>query len=145
MQLDDPVDRFGAAVGGPVGGEVAQELLTPAAQGPAQAGDLGDRAGVERLKDPFGDLLAGGQVWRVVGRAQLLVALPGDQDLVVGVAVLQAGGQSVPLAGGEVFGAAAQQVADPEQRVPGVAAVAQGVLLDVSRVRLSGRARCLWA
>ena len=82
MQLDDAVDGFGAAVGGPVGGEVAQVGVLPLAQGAAQAGDIGDRACRE-----------------------------GGQDL---------------------FGAATQQVADPEQGVPGVAAVAQGVLLDAA-------------
>ena len=39
--------RFGAAARGSVGGEVAQELGPPLAQGPAKAGDLGDRAGGE--------------------------------------------------------------------------------------------------
>jgi len=50
---------------------------------------------VERLKDPSGDPLAGGQIGRVVSPAELLVALPGEHDLVEGAAVLEAGGQPV--------------------------------------------------
>lgn len=56
------------------------------------------------------------------------VALPGDQDLVVGIAAAQAVGQAVPLLFGVVVCAGAQDVADPVEQVAGVAA--QGVLLD---------------
>src|SRR4051794_6078085 len=56
VELDDAVHGFGAAVVGPAGGEVGQELVLPGPQGPAQAGDLGDRAGRERSDDLFRDL-----------------------------------------------------------------------------------------
>ena len=131
MQLDDPVG-LGAAVGGPFGGEVAQVGGLPLPQGAPEPGDLADRAGRERGHDLLGDLLPGGQVGRGVGGADLLVALPGEQDLVVGVAAAQAVDEPVPLLVGQVVRAGAQDVADPVERVTGVAAVAQGVLLDAT-------------
>src|SRR5450830_1262681 len=123
-------DRLGAAVAGPLGREVAQVGVLPLAQGPPEPGDLGDRAGGERRDDLLGDLLPGGQVTGGVGGADLLVALPGDQDLVVGVAAAQAVDQPVPLPVGQVVRAGAPDVADTVERVVLVPAVAQGVLLD---------------
>ena len=49
------VDGFGAAVGDAAGVELGQDLLAPAAQGPAESGDLGDRAGGEGGDDLLGD------------------------------------------------------------------------------------------
>src|SRR5665648_966211 len=132
VQLDDAVDGLCAAVVGSLGGEVAQVGVLPLPQGPAQAGDLADRAGRERGHDLLGDLLPRGQVSGGVGGADLLVALPGEKDLAVGVAAAQAVDEPVPLAFGEVAGGAVQDVADPEQRVPGVAPVTQGVLLNTA-------------
>jgi len=65
---------FGAAVAGPVGGEVGQERIAPALERAAEAGDLGDRAGREPLDDLDRDLLALGDVVVLVGRAELLGA-----------------------------------------------------------------------
>jgi len=44
MELDDAVDRFGAAIAGPAGGEVGQELSLPRRERAAESGDLGDGA-----------------------------------------------------------------------------------------------------
>jgi len=80
----------------------------------------------------LGDLLAVGGLVGCVGGADALVTMPGDEDLVVGVAAAQAVGQPVPLTFGQVAGGAVQNVADPVEGVPGAAAVAQGVLLDTA-------------
>jgi len=47
VEFAEAVDGFGAAVGGAAGVEVGQERSTPLFQSPAEAGDLGDRAGRE--------------------------------------------------------------------------------------------------
>jgi len=133
-----PLNRLGAAVAGPLGREVAQVGVLPLAQGPPEPGDLGDRAGGERRDDLLGDLLPGGQVTGGVGGADLLVALPGDQDLVVGVAAAQAVDQPVPLPVGQVVRAGAQDVADTVERVVLVPAVPQGVLLDAAADLIQG-------
>ena len=112
------------------GGEVGQELIAPGAQGPAEPGDLGDRAGGERLEHLRGDGAALGEVGGGERRPQLLVAAPGDGDLEVRVAGLEPGFDSVDLAGGQLVGAGAQRVADPIQRVMFAAAVAELFLLD---------------
>jgi len=62
VEFDDAVDGLGPAVVGSAGGEVGQELLAPGSQGSAEPGDLGDRAGVERLEYGDGDLLAFAEV-----------------------------------------------------------------------------------
>ena len=49
VEFDEAVDGFGAAVAGAVGVEVGQERAAPAAQGLAQAGDLGNWAGRQRV------------------------------------------------------------------------------------------------
>ena len=67
---------------------------------------------------------------RLVHRAQLLVGVPGDGDLPVRVARLQAAVQLGDLLVAEVFSSAAQQAADLVQRVVLVAAPVQGLLLD---------------
>ena len=59
--------------------------------GAAEAGDLGDGAGVEGRDDAFGDGASVGEPGLVVGRAQLLGALVGDLDLDVFVASCQRG------------------------------------------------------
>ena len=68
----------------------------------------------------------------MVDRAELLVALPGQVHLPVGVAVLEAVGDLGLLAFGEVLHAVAEQPADLVERVVLVAAVAEGVLLDAA-------------
>ena len=128
MEFDEAVDGFGAAVGG-AGVEVGQERLLPLAQGPAQAGDLGDRAGGESGEDALGDRASFGLVGVLVGGAQLLGALPGqDDDLVLG-----AGGERPLDPGalfvGEVLGAGAQDGLDPVERVALAAAVTVQLLL----------------
>jgi len=45
VELDESVDRFGAAVVGAAGLEVGREGLPPLFQGLAESLDLGDRAG----------------------------------------------------------------------------------------------------
>ena len=45
--FDDAVDGFGAAVAGPSGGEVGEELLPPGGQCAAEPGDLGNGAAGE--------------------------------------------------------------------------------------------------
>ena len=59
----------------------------PLGQGASQAGDLGDRAGRERVEHEFGELAAFGQVRVPVGVAELLSGVPGDFDLDMLVAV----------------------------------------------------------
>src|SRR5665647_2074291 len=73
-----------------------------------------------------------------VGGADLLVALPGEQDFAVGVAAAQAVDQPVPLLVGQVVGASAGDVADPVERVTCVPAVTQGVLLDATTDLVEG-------
>jgi hypothetical protein len=55
VELDEPVDGFGAAVAHTVGVEVAEELAALSAQRRAEAGHLCDRAGGEGCDDPFRD------------------------------------------------------------------------------------------
>src|SRR5665647_3057889 len=127
-----PLNRFGAAVVRSAGGEVAQVLLLPLAQGLAQAGDLADRAGREGGHDLLGDLLAVGGLGGGVGGANLLVALPGDEGLVVGVGAAQALCQPLPLACGEVTGGAVPDVTEPVERVSGAPGVPEGALLNAA-------------
>ena len=51
VELNEAVDGFGAAVGGAGGVEVGQELAAPLLEGPAEAGDLRDRAGRKAVDD----------------------------------------------------------------------------------------------
>ena len=123
--LDEQVDRFGAAVGQSGGVEVGQHLRAPGPQGPAESGDLGDWAAGEAGDDLLGqrppcDRWAGAGV----DGAQLLVAGPGELDLASRVSGVQAGGEPLLLAVGQVFGAVPQQPADPVERVVLVAAAA---------------------
>src|SRR4051812_27424679 len=67
----------------------------------------------------------------VADRAELLVALPGHINFSRRVIGIQAAGQLVLLAFGEVFDAVAEQAADLE-RVVFVAAVTEGGLLDAA-------------
>src|SRR5690606_11044058 len=130
VEFDDPVHGFGAAVVRSAGGEVGQECGLPAAQGAAQAGDLGDRAGVERLDDLLRDPSPLGEVLRLVGGAQLLGALPCDEHLVVRFIGLDRGDQPGALLVGEVLGASAEDRLDPVERIARPAAMTEGVLLD---------------
>lgn len=77
VEFDEPVHGFGAAVAGAACVEVAQELGAPGREGLAEAGDLGDRARVERGDDLLGDRLPGGVGVLVVGGADLLGSPPG--------------------------------------------------------------------
>ena len=108
VEFDDAVHCFGAAVVRPAGGEVGQERGSPAAEGAAEAGDLGDRAGVECVDDLLRDLAALGEVLLVVGGTQLLRALPGDEHLVVRGVGLDRCREPGPLLLGEVLGAGAE-------------------------------------
>src|SRR5660397_269719 len=84
VELDEAIDGLRATVGGTVGVEVAQERFTPLAQGPAQAGDLGNRTRWERVEEVFCDLTPGGVSVLVVDGADQLSALPCDFDGDVG-------------------------------------------------------------
>ncbi len=81
MELDEAVDRFGAAVVRAVGVEVGQERLTPLLEGLAEPLDLRDRAGRERREDLLCDLASLTEVAGLVGRAELLCAAPCELDL----------------------------------------------------------------
>ena len=55
--VDDEVERVGAAVVDAAGGDEGQDLVSPLSKGSAEAGDLGDGAGVQgvdRLKGAIG-------------------------------------------------------------------------------------------
>jgi hypothetical protein len=130
--LDEQVDRLGAAVAHSRGGEVRQYPGPPGAQRAAEPGDFGDRAGRGGVEHLLGDLLACGRVGGGVGGAQLLIAGPGQGDLVVGVAGLEARVQPGALLVGEVLGAVPQQPADLVERVVAVPAPAHGGLLHAS-------------
>src|SRR3954470_2480673 len=82
VEFDESVDGFGAAVAGAGGVEVGQERGPPAAQGLAEPGDLGDRAGRERRDDLLGESTAGRWGRCVVDGPDLLGAVPGEGDLV---------------------------------------------------------------
>ena len=104
--LDDAVDGLGAGVGDASGGEVGQQLLPPGAQGPAEAGELGDGAGRQRREQLLGPLATsdrGGGV--VVDLADALVDAPGELDLGVGVTCRQVGVQPCGLPWGGVLDA----------------------------------------
>ena len=66
VELDEPVDGFGAAVGGVGGVEVGKELAAPLLEGASDAGDLGDRARCEGGHDLLGQAPACGRVGLVV-------------------------------------------------------------------------------
>jgi len=97
VEFDQVVDGLGGAVGGAGGGEVRQERLTPLAQRPTEAGDLGDRAGREGREDVLGDASAFGEVFLVERRPQLLGGLPRDVDLVVSFVRGDRSGEASPL------------------------------------------------
>src|SRR5215213_2451381 len=120
--LDDQVDGLGAAVGDAGGVEVGRHLLAPGLEGAAEPAYLGDRAAGEAVQHLVADraALPGAGV---VDRAELLVALPGEVDLSVRVAGVQAGGDLDLLLVGEVHHAVAEQAADLVERVLFVAAV----------------------
>ena len=58
--------------------EAGQDVWSPGPQGPAESGDLGDRAGRERADDLLGQPPARGRGVGLVDRAELLVGVPGD-------------------------------------------------------------------
>ena len=88
MEFDDAVDCFRAAVAGPSSGEVGQERLLPDAQGPAESGDLGDRAAGERFDRCERDLLVLGETFGGERGPKPLEAAPGSDHLVVRIAGL---------------------------------------------------------
>ena len=112
MEFNDPVVHFRAAVAGPVGSEIGQELSTPRREGAAEPGDLRDRAGGERRDDRLCDRATVCDVSGSGCGAESLVAAPGDGDFEMRGAGLQPGFDSFDLAGGEVVGAGPQGVAD---------------------------------
>jgi len=123
--LDDAVDGFGAAVGDAAGGEVGQDLGPPLPQCPAQAGDLGDRAGVQGVEQFLGQLAALSRGGRVVDAADLLIDLPDELDFTVGVTDWEVLLKALVLSVGEVLDAGEQGAADPVERVVLVASSSQ--------------------
>ena len=66
VEFDEAVHGFGAAVAGPAGVKVAEELCAPLPQRLAEPGDLADRAGGEGVQDLLRDRSAlgvAGLVW----------------------------------------------------------------------------------
>lgn len=107
--LDEHVDRLCAAVAQAVGAEVGEDLRAPGPQGPAEPGDLGDRAGVQAGEDLLGEQAALAQAGgAAVDRAQLLLDRPGELDLPVRVADGQPGLQPAVLPLREVLQAVPQ-------------------------------------
>jgi hypothetical protein len=72
VELDAAVERFGAAVVGPVGGEVGQQLVLRGAQGAAELAISVDRAAGQRFDHAEGDLLAVRWAWAGEGGAEPL-------------------------------------------------------------------------
>ena len=103
--LDDEVDGFCSAVADAVGVEVGEDLGPPGAQGPSEACDLRDRAGVQRGDDVLGQTASTGRSGLVVDRSQPLVALPAQGDLSGRVAEMERDVQAGVLAVGQVLGA----------------------------------------
>lgn len=130
MELDDAVHGFSATVVCSARREVGEERAVPAAQGPSEAGDFRDRAGVERREDLLGQATALGQISDPVGGPQLLGALPGEEHFLVGFIGLDRSDQAGLLLVGEVLGAGAQDGLDAEQRVALATAVAGCVALQ---------------
>lgn len=108
----------------PLVSKPSEHLLVPLAQRAAEAGDLGDRARGERGDDLLGDLAASVAL-RLVGR-------PGDGDLPVGVARLQAGVEPGGLLVSEVFVSVRSQPADLVERIIAQPTVAELLLLDAA-------------
>jgi hypothetical protein len=117
VELDDPVDGFGAAIRCALRGEVGQERVAPAAQGPAQSRHFGDRAGVKGRQNFLGPLLTLGQIGSAVGRPQVLGAAPGDVDLLVGFVLLDGSGEPVQLLVGEVLRSGPEDGLDAVERI----------------------------
>ena len=116
-RLDDQVERLSAAVGECGWCRTWPGRAEPCPQGPAEAGDLGDRVVRKRGDDAFGATPALGRTAGLVDRAELLVGVPGGGDL--GPRVI--GGQARFELGGllpvEVFAVSPQQPADLVERV----------------------------
>src|SRR5690625_171282 len=76
---------------------VGKERVFPPLQGSSQAGDLGDRASEEDLEDLGRDLLALGWVVGLVGGAQVVDRLPGNEHFLVGGVGLDHPADSSPV------------------------------------------------
>jgi hypothetical protein len=76
------------------------------------------------LRNPEGEAASGSRVGLVADLAQLLGALPGDEQLEVAFVGVDGGGEPGLLTLGEPFGGAAHQVPDPVERVVLAAPVA---------------------
>ncbi len=124
--LHEEVHSLGGSVGGV---EVGEQLDPSAAQGPAETGDLGDRAAgqdLDQLLGPPPALLAGGGV---ADRVDVLRDPPGEGDFSSRVTGGQRRVEPHPVLFGEVLGAAAQQPAALVERAGLVPAVPEGYLL----------------
>lgn len=127
--FNEEIHRFGGSVGGAGSVEVGEQLHPPAAQGPAQPGDLRDRAAGQDLDESAGPLAALLRGRGVVDRAQVLGDLPGKRYLAGRVPRGQRGVGLHPVGFGQLLGAAAQPSADLVERVAVVPAVSEGLLL----------------
>ena len=109
---------------------MGQELGAPGAQGAAESGDLGDRAGVQSLEQRLGLAASLVEVVGVVDPRSRCAACHATVTSPSGSPVSNARVQPGDVLVGEVLAAPQQQPPDGEQRVAGVTAMTQCVLLD---------------
>lgn len=88
--------------------QVGEDLGTPAGEGPAERGDLGNGAAGHRGQQPVELSVSGLEAVGGVRPAQLLGGDPGDRYLSVRVAEVEAGPQPPPSGVGQGLGTAAQ-------------------------------------
>jgi hypothetical protein len=129
VELDEAVDRFGAAVVGTAGVEVGQERFAPLLEGLCESLDLGDRAGRQRGDDLLGDPPAIDRVLGLVRGGQPLGAQPRNEGLIVAFVGGDRAVEPCSLPVGELLRAAAQDRPDAIERVVLSAAVAVEFLL----------------
>lgn len=84
--FDDTVDGFGGSVGGAMGVEVGQDRLLSGMQGPAEAGDFSGSGRPGTMRSPRSRAAAPALLRSgVMDRAELLVALPSQSDVMAWV------------------------------------------------------------
>lgn len=96
----------------------------------AESGDLGYRAGRERVDDLGRESLSGSGAGLMVDSPGLLGALPGDEEFAATWVGADGLVEPVPLPVGEPVGAAPENVSDLVERVVVAPSVAVNLLLD---------------
>ena len=130
--LDQQVHRFGGAVADAAGGEVGQKLIPPGLDRGGQAAQLWN-TGVGAVHEPFVEPCLGcGAAGRGVDPSEVLGRDPGEPDLLIDVAGVQAGQQPRPGMLAQVLGTAAKDAADGVERVVSPSSVSGGFLLDAA-------------